>query len=96
MRKPRVDGATQNTGHGGVRRDEVLSMKEVGKRFGWGERTRASVIKAGLPVATVGRAQYTTGAAVYDFIAAQMAHKGGDEHGSGEPVSITEAGGRDA
>ncbi|NLF07272.1 MAG: hypothetical protein GX594_04740 [Pirellulaceae bacterium] len=64
---------------GSIHRDEVLPLREAARRMGWADRMIADVQKAGLKAVTIGRMKYTTGAAVYDFVSAQLA--GADEGG---------------
>jgi hypothetical protein len=58
---------------GSINRNEVLPMREAARRMGWAARMAADVQKMGLPTVTIGRLKYTTGRAVYDFVAARLA-----------------------
>lgn len=63
---------------GSVRVDEVLLVRDLARRFGWGARQRADAIKAGLRVAMIGRQQVTTGAWVLQFVEEMSKHQHAD------------------
>jgi hypothetical protein len=69
-------------GCGSVRADEVLSLREFGRRLGLGRQILCSCQRGGLPTFTVGRVKLIRGADALAWFAQQAAKQaagGGDE-----------------
>ena len=67
---------------GSIHRNEVLPLREAGRRMGWASRMTAEVQRLGLRTCTIGRMKYTTGAAVLAFVEAIMDQQAaGNGHG---------------
>jgi len=60
---------------GSVRADEVLSQRELQRRFGWQEHSLRQARLAGLRTVQFGRERYVIGADVLDFFR-KLAEKG--------------------
>lgn len=64
----------------GIRADELLPIRALHERLGWGPRTVAKAQRDGLRVLTYAKWKYVTGADVLEFFA-RLGEGGGDGDG---------------
>jgi hypothetical protein len=57
---------------GSVRRDEVLPLREAGKRLGWNRASITNARRDGLRTVRYGQYLLTTGEAIYEFIESRI------------------------
>ena len=77
MKRP-ADPAPRSLGS--IHRDEVLPLRVVASRLGWGQKEIRRVQREGLAVCQCGRFKYTTGRAVLEFVGgAGVQQQAGDQ-----------------
>ncbi len=54
-------------GYGSIRADEILPLREVGRRLGWAEKTKRRAQAEGLRTVEFGRTKYCLGIDVLEF-----------------------------
>jgi hypothetical protein len=54
-------------GLGGIRADEVLPLREVSRRLGWGRKSQMLAVREGLKAVRFGHAKYCIGRDIIEF-----------------------------
>ena len=70
-------------GRGSIRADEVLSLRELGRRLGLAKRALCDAQKAGLRTALVGRVKFVVGSHAVEWFQAQAEQQASNGQGGG-------------
>jgi hypothetical protein len=70
---------TPTVGRGSVRADEILSLREFGRRLGLAKRALIDAQKAGLKTALVGRCKFVCGSQAVEWFAQQAERQAGTQ-----------------
>ena len=62
-------------GFGSISADEILPLREVARRLGWGQRTIRSAQRDGLETVPYGKMKYCLGADVLAFFSKQKSNE---------------------
>lgn len=71
MKYPRAETSPPSScGRGSIRADEILTLREFGRRLGLGPRALCDAQRAGLRAPTIGRTKFVIGADAIEWVRA--------------------------